>query len=377
MNIKSILKKLAVWRLFLLIVAASVVTIVPFKDSFPYRESVLEPYGSPLLYSWGNFDGVHYLGIAQNGYFANFTQAFFPVYPFLTRFVSIITNNYLISGLLISHLSLVFALYFLVKLIRLDHSQKIATQTIIYLLVFPTSFFFGAIYTESFFLLLVVLSFYLSRKNKPYKAALVAAVASATRVIGIFLLPSLLWEQYLKSNKKQNTNPKYITKHYFPTLFSATGLLAYMYYLQQNFSDAFYFLNAQPAFGASRSADKLILLYQVIYRYTRMVITVDPKSILFFTVSQEFIFSMLFLGLSLLAFKKTRISYAIFGFLSFITPTLTGTFSSMPRYTLLLFPSFIVLSQIKNKLFKKIWITISVILLIINTILFTRGYWVA
>ena len=26
------------------------------------------PYGSPLLWSWGNFDGVHYIRIVEDGY---------------------------------------------------------------------------------------------------------------------------------------------------------------------------------------------------------------------------------------------------------------------------------------------------------------------
>jgi hypothetical protein len=150
-----------------------------------------------------------------------------------------------------------------------------------------------------------------------------------------------------------------------------------MYYLHRNFSDALYFLTAQPAFGAQRSSDQFILIYQVIFRYVKMFLTVTPNSLLFFRVNQEFWISIVFLILGIIAFRKIRTSYAIFSMLAFITPTLTGTFSSMPRYVLISFPVFMLLGMIKNQFVVKILYTIFVILLGINTMLFTRGYWVA
>lgn len=378
MNLKKLIKHLFVWRLLLVGAAAIGIQILPFKDSFPYRETILEPFGHPLFYSWANFDGVHYLGIAKDGYWAQFTQAFFPLYPFLIDWTNVILGNHLLTGLIITHIALIAALYLLHRLICLDHKPNIANSTILLLLVFPTSFYFGSLYTESIFLFFVTASFYAIRKQNFTLSILAAALASATRIIGVFLLPALLYERWtqLKSQHKKLT-PTIIFKNLAPFSLSISGLLAYMYYLHTHFSDALYFLTAQPAFGAQRSADKLILLYQVIFRYTKMIFTVDPTSILYYTVTQEFIFSLIFLVLSIWAFKKVRPSYAIFGLLSYITPTLTGTFSSMPRYVLLLFPAFITLSLVTNPHHRRWIIRVSVILLLINTILFTRGYWVA
>lgn len=360
--------------LFIFAVAGSL--LLPFKDSFPYRETILEPYGLSVLYSWANFDGVHYLGIAENGYFAEFTQAFFPLYPMLMKIFNFSIGNFLVSGLLISHVSLCIALWFLLKLIKLDFSDHVAVQTLIFLLLFPTSFYFGAVYNESLFLMVTVLSFYCMRTKRQNWAIVFGALASATRIIGIFLLPALLYEKYQQLHAK---SPKQATNivEYLPLLGVALGLLSYMLFLQLQYGDALYFVHAQPAFGAQRSADKLILLYQVIYRYLKMIVTVDWSSVLFYTVLQEFISSMVFLGLTIFSFIKVRRSYAIFALLSFILPTLTGTFSSMPRYVLLLFPAFIVLGQIKNKRIVYGLYAISAILLALNVLLFTRGYWIA
>jgi len=376
--IKQIIKQIIIWRLGLLIVTLIAIQFIPFRPTFPYAAELLEPQGHPLFWSLANFDGVHYIGIADKGYFAQFTQAFFPFYPLLTRWLNVIFNNYILSGYFISHVSLVAFFYLFNQLLKLDYSSKTTNNALLLYLIFPTSFFFAALYTESLFMVLVIGSFLAARKKHWLLAGILGGVASATRLFGILLLPALIVELWQQSNsKKLTTFIKTSWQKLISVSISASGLLLYMAYLAKNFSDALYFLHAQPVFGASRSADKLILLYQVFWRYTKMIFTVDPQSILYYTVSQEFILSLLFLVLAIIAFKKTRLSYAVFGILAFFLPTLTGTLSSVPRYALTVFPAFIVLGQIKSKPLKNLIFVASSLLLIINISLFTRGYWVS
>ena len=108
-----------------------------------------------------------------------------------------------------------------------------------------------------------------------------------------------------------------------------------------------------------------------------MLLTVPVTSLVYYTVSQEFLSAAVFLILSLLAFKFTRRSYALFGFLAYLLPTLTGTFSSLPRYVLILFPCFMVLGSIKSKTIRYALLAVTGVLLAINTVLFTSGRWVA
>ncbi len=357
------------WRLSLLLVAAIGIKFVPFQPSFPYSETLLTPHGSPLFWSWANFDGVHYIGIAEKSYFAQFTQAFFPLYPLIIRVFNSFLYNSIFNGLLISHLSFLSALWLFFKLLRLDLSSSQAKQATLFLLAFPTSFFFGSLYTESFFLLVTLASFYAARRRQFFWAGIFGALASATRILGTLLIPALLIE-YLSSPRRRRFG-------WLITLLPATGLLLYMYYLNVSFHDPLYFLHAQPAFGASRSTDKLVLLYQVFWRYAKMLTTVPFTSLLYYTVFQEFLIAVIFLALSLLAFKFTRRSYAVFGILAYLLPTVTGTFSSLPRYVLVLFPAFMLLGKIKSKTTRYLLLATSSILLALNTILFTRGYWVA
>src|SRR3972149_7575541 len=74
---------------------------------------------------WANFDGVHYLSIAQNGYM-RFQEAFFPLYPLLIRILakSVLFDHYLWAGLLISHVSLFIALIIFYKLVEIEFDEK-------------------------------------------------------------------------------------------------------------------------------------------------------------------------------------------------------------------------------------------------------------
>jgi hypothetical protein len=148
--------------------------------------------------------------------------------------------------------------------------------------------------------------------------------------------------------------------------------------LAKNYSDPLYFIHAQAGWGASRSVDKLILLYQVFYRYIKMILTFNLDKFFYFTVILEFLSGLIFLILLILAYlKKIKLSYLLFTAFAYVLPTLTGTFSSMPRYVLILFPCFLVLGMIRTKWVKTVLYLFSFILLAMATILFTRGYWIA
>lgn len=75
--------------------------------------------------------------------------------------------------------------------------------------------------------------------------------------------------------------------------------------------------------------------------------------------------------------RKIRTSYLIFSILSILTSTLSGTLLSMPRYILVVFPMFVVLGLIQNRLIKGLFLTVHNILLVLLTALFTQEYFVA
>ena len=139
------------------------------------------------------------------------------------------------------------------------------------------------------------------------------------------------------------------------------------------------FVHVQTFFGAGRSSDKIILLYQVFWRYFKMLVTVEKHTLTYFVVVMEFTSAVIFLTLIIFTYLKRWYSYLIFMALAFIAPTLTGTFSSLSRYVLVLFPGFIILSlwAEKYRWLRILYPILAIPLLIFCLILFTRGYWVA
>ncbi|MFH2062138.1 MAG: hypothetical protein ABIJ43_04065 [Candidatus Beckwithbacteria bacterium] len=363
---------LIILRVYLQALALLGLKLITFKPSFPYWETVLAKLGPNWLWLWGNFDGAHYIKLAQFGYKEAFTQAFFPLYPILMRFLNYITHNGLISGLIISHLAVFGFIYFFVKLGRIDFGKITINWSLAFLLLFPTSFFLFSVYTEALFLFLVVLSFYLARKKNFLLAALIAGLASATRFVGIFLLPAILWEYWQKKETK--------TWLFYLSIIglSSSGLLLYLNFLQRRFGDLMIFVSSQPNFGAGRQVDKLIMIYQVVWRYLKMFVSVSPQNDIYPVLVFEFGLSVIFLGLIIYALvKKLRTSYLLFIIPTFFLPTLTGSFLSMPRFLLTGFPIFYLLGNIKNKVLKTILLTISTILLTWAFLRFSRGYWLS
>ncbi len=371
-----------IWRTSVFLIAFLSIYFLPtFAARFPYSDRVLEITHLPYwIWGWGNFDGVHYLRIAQDGYLAQYSQAFFPLFPITIRLFSFIfprvlnldTNiftdpAYFYSGLILSNTFFLVALLILYKLLRLDFKKDVSFLSIVCLLVFPTSFFFGAIYTESLFLLLVVSSIYLIRRGHFFWVAIVISLATATRITGVLLIPLYLIEAF---RSKNNLN-------FLWSLVTPLGLVAYMYYLKVYFNNPLYFLTSQPVFGAGRSANEIILLPQVVYRYLKIFLSTNILSLPFFNALLEFMFTLIPLIVLLFFVKKMRFSYWFFSISTLLLGTLTGTFSSMPRYVLssiiLLLPYIII----RFRSYAKPAILTSALLGIVLVMFFIRGYWIS
>lgn len=375
----KILLLFSFWRIVLIFVMLAAIKYLSlgYKDRF-LGGGFINYSISPEIFSWANFDGEHYLSIAIVGY-KGLEQAFFPIFPMLISFFAkpfsqdalstVISST--IAGLLISNIAFLFSIYFLWKLLRIDFSSKIVWLTIILLLVFPTSFYLGSLYNESLYLLLSVLSFYFGRSGNWFWAATFGVISSATRIFGVLLLPALLIEAYQQRAKFSK---------FFWIFLIPLGLILYMYYQYILVGDPLAFYRLQKIVGEQHQSG-FIFLPQVYFRYLKMLITVDVANPIYQTVVLEFFVGILFFILPIIGyFKKVRISYLLYALIGFLSPTIQGSFSSVPRYILAFFPSFLVGALILDKLpklFKILIILISFILLCFETALFIRGYWVA
>ncbi len=358
------------------------------------------PYSSILYkyFSFGpftplaNFDGIQYLDIAKDGY-KQFQQGYFPLFPLFISILthSILPNKYLLSGLIINFLTFFAGIIYFYKFVNLLlKDRKKAKWSIVFLLFFPTAFFYQAIYPESLFLFTSSAGLFYLMKKKYFLAAIFATFASLTKIQGIFLIIPFVFSIYeinfgknifFDFFKKLMNMPKLI----FAALSPIYGLIIYSTYLFINYGDPFYFYHAQSAFGANRSTDAIIFLPQVIFRYIKIFLTAD-FSFQYTIALLEFIIFIFVFGV--LAFEIFRIlknkkkqslilfSIHLYSIAVMILPTLTGTFTSIPRYSLLALGFFIALSGIQNKYFKIFLVSLFGYIHILLFVLFLREYFI-
>jgi len=388
MSTKILVKYFLIWRILLFVFLFLSIGIIPLQFNF-LGGGLTNYLETPHFWAWANFDGEHYLDISRTGY-KPFTFFYFPLYPLLIRFLASLTNksfiNYLFSGFFVSNISFLIGLIGLVRLVRLDYDERITFTTILLILFFPTSFYFGSIYTESLFFALLVWSFYFARVGKWILAGILGAFLTSTRIVGLALFPAFIIEAI--SQWRQRKVPVFwpIVSSFWVLL----GIFFYTIFLDIKTGDPLEFFKSVSIFGEQRGSN-FIFLPQVFYRYIFKIIPIINYSYfpVVFTTWLEFLVASLFLILVVIAlftsFKKSknisiRPSYAVYLLIGFLMPTLSGSFSSLPRYVLVLFPAFIVLSHLILKFPQKLIYLIYFLTflgLAFATSLFVRGYWVS
>ena len=94
---------------------------------------------------------------------------------------------------------LFLSLFLLYLYVQDIFDEEIAKKTLFFAVIFPTSFYFVAGYTESIFLFFSVAVFLLLKKKKWLWAGIISAMAALTRVQGILLIIPIfieLWFEY-------------------------------------------------------------------------------------------------------------------------------------------------------------------------------------
>ena len=318
-----------------------------------------------LLWSWSNFDGEHYLAIAAFGYHIRngFPEyAFFPLYPLLIKVLSFIIRDYLLAGLLVSQLSLVAALYYMARWAALRH-VKLSPWL---LLLSPGAVFLAATYTEPLFIALAAATIVSADQKQWGRATIITALATATRVNGIFLVAFLairMWQSHVP-----------ILRTAYCLLLAALGLLSYMAFLFWKIGDPLAWYHAQSAWGKATATSPLV----TIASYIRAISTDFHPDLTHLVVIFEVVVTVIALTLFIYALKKRLfdLSYLVYLGGNLFLPLATGSLGSMPRFYLTLFP-LLAAVPLLPKLPRTMYYGLSASIAVVGVILFTRGYWFA
>lgn len=173
-----------------------------------------------LLSPWLRWDVIWYNRIVVQGYrLDDGTDQFHPLYPLLSKILFTLGVHPLLSLLLISSIASIFLIYAFYKLARMDLNFEDARTATLMMLFNPLAFILFAPYSESLFILLSVICFYLARRSRWWLSGFTGLLAALTRQQGILLLFPIAWELWETSSR----NIHYVFKRWKDWL--ALGLI--------------------------------------------------------------------------------------------------------------------------------------------------------
>jgi len=326
---------------------------------------------NPLLAVWGRWDAVHYIDIAQTGYYGT-DMAFFPLFPVLIHILSWFVGNSLIAGLLISNIAFFFGLLYFYKLVEHQYNRGVAYRAVFYISIFPTSVFFSAVYTESLFFALTVASFYYIREHRWITAGAIGALAALTRAEGILLIAPYGIELLSASGPAAwYRSVRGAISVSIGGFLMPLGLSLYMAWLWVLRGDPLYFSHIQSHWDRHLAWPWVSVLHSF-----KTIQDGDPATVA--TQSLELAFTALMLTVLFAGIKRLRFSYWSYMALSILAPMSTSSLMSMPRFALVLFPMFVVLGLWGERpSINSGVVAISLPLLGLFTVLFANWYWVA
>lgn len=357
-----IIKLVFLWIIGLLLLSYIGSFALPHKDNSGLgAKSKSKSFNFYL--SLAQWDGGNYLEIAKNGYLNKKYYAFSPLYPWFLKNLAKITNvDIVLTGLITSITSFILFIYYFHKFIATISNQNEADTTVLTFIFFPTTFFCVLVYSESIFLLLIILSFYTLLKKHYLTSIIVTALAPLARFMGVFLtLANIV--KFAKIDKNLA----------LVTAFSLSILpfAAYLVILNYIFQNPLIFIEAQKSWGRF-IVDPLttIISYIISFKWFQN---------LSLNNAFDLATTILFLTILILNIKKLHINVWIFSILAILIPASTGTLVGMPRYALVSIGTFIIVGNFlskRKKLRLAIW-SFSLALQCILAALFITGHWIA
>ncbi len=266
---------------------------------------------------------------------------FLPGYPYLVKAISLVFRDIVLSGLVLSNLALFLSAIFLYKLLKIDFDEKLSFYAVLFYLLYPLTFILSGFFSEAVFNLFVFAGFYFVRKGNFILGTLLGAFASVTRIVGLVLIVpfAYVYHKQLSGTKKVLA---YLSLVLFPLLI---GL--HTYYLYSITNDWFVVTNSQQAFG--RVGEGTISAFM---NYLLSSTRAGDFEIM------VFLLTVLVLGFTILKVKtmegaRLPIEYSMYSIMLLLIPLSSGILTSLPRYTLGIFPLYLGLSYLGIKLKKE------------------------
>ena len=313
------------------------------------------------------YDGEHYINMAKNGYVEPLLYAFFPLFPLTIRLFHFIVPSYEIAGFLVSNICSFLSLLLLHKLTKNESHNHL---NLICFLFSPILAYTTIIYTESLFMLLTLLGYYLYKKDKYLLSAVAVGLSILTRNSGIILWGAIGLDMLYRLFKKKDISFKNILIFGFISLGIGMIYPTYLYFKTGSFLT---FAKVQETYWLREKGNivtGIIKDIKVIKRTNHI-----GNIIIFIQNWGSFILTFI---LGLMIFKKDRVSsiYVIVSLLAFQTMYRDISYwtslasISLFRYVLILFPIYLYMFDKKSNNQKFIIAGMMIFISAYNTVAF-------
>lgn len=333
-----------------------------------------------FLEAW---DGKIYRLIAEDGYIKtglainqlpNTAIVFFPLFPALIASGERLTGH-LISGVVVAQIintiAMAAAVWFVWRMWYLEASLGTTCKTMYLWLLTPAAIFFTVNYSEPIFLASAVMALYYAAQRRFVLAALAVALALITRPTGLVVFLAVLVEYWQVFGWKWRRELMWI-------FLAPLSLIIFSLYTHFLTGNAIAFITEQSGYwGRSMSFSSVYFSFVVtVFEFWRSLQTLAWATLFSngLTLS-SFVF---WLVLVIAGIKRRRWSHTVFAAGIVLLPMASGL-TSLPRFVATAFPLYLTLVEWTKE---RVWVYyvlvgLSVIGLLISTILFSKGYWVA
>lgn len=351
---------------------------------------LLEPFMNNQV-SW---DSEFYLSIATVGYDDpairivetpdgdfSMNYAFFPLYPLVVRVVRApLTLLGLtpigasaLGGVIVSLLGTLAGMIALYDIARARLGEAGGIRAAVSLLIFPSAFFLAQVYTEGLFVGLCFGALALMRRRHLLAAALLAALATWTRSVGVFLIIplALAWLGILRDREwsLSRLDTRFVLQGLAVILLPVAAYLIWQAAVGTPFN----------AVQTSWFGRQFFNMDQLGWGLERAIHTFvsgeNPQGRVYFGL--EFA-AVIFAVIACVVTARRYPLIALFSLIAIVLSATSGAPQSLIRYMLVVPSVHLMIAQFgKSEAFDRSWTILSVLLLGILTALFTWDMWVA
>jgi hypothetical protein len=296
------------------------------------------------------WDCQWYVGLAERGYdpFPVPTMinagnwAFFPLYPLL------VAGFRSLTGLATIHAATILSMVISLATARLawpllNKDLRAYTLFSAYVLAGPFSIWFTTFYTEVLFLFLTIAVFVALRSRRFLLAGVLAALLSATRIVGCFIVFAIVIEIWRAHREAGGTWRDFVPatlrrpELILAVLIAPLGIFAYILYLHLHIGDGIAFSHVQRAWARPTGLPP-VFVFNAIFDLPDSGLVPTPSQVLGFATLTGY-------ALALYLLVRRQYAMGVYALMCLTAPLFAGM-ASMMRFTAALGPVALAFCQV-------------------------------